>query len=280
MQIWPAPAKLNLFLHVTGRRPDGYHTLQTVFQFLDLADELRLEVTADGNIRRATPLAGVAEEQDLCVRAARLLQAESACRQGAEIHLHKRIPQGGGLGGGSSDAATTLLVLNHLWDLGFPRAELAALGLRLGADVPVFVWGQAAWAEGVGERLTPVAPPEDWYLVLDPGANVSTAEVFAHPNLTRHSRPLTIRDFHAGRAGGNDLEAVVRRLYPAVDAALEWLSGHGPARMSGSGACVFLPVADRQAGEGILARCPPAFTGIIARGMNTHPISRILEGKA
>ncbi len=280
MQIWPAPAKLNLFLHVTGRRPDGYHTLQTVFQFLGLADELRIEVTADGNIRRTTPLAGVAEEQDLCVRAARLLQAESACRQGAAIHLNKRIPQGGGLGGGSSDAATTLLVLNHLWDLGFPRADLAALGLELGADVPVFVWGQAAWAEGVGECLTPVAPPEDWYLVLDPGPSVSTAEVFAHPNLTRHSRPLTIRDFHAGRASGNDLEAVVRRLHPAVDRALEWLSGHGPARMSGSGACVFLPVADRQAGEGILARCPPAFTGIVARGMNTHPINRILEGKA
>ena len=280
MQIWPAPAKLNLFLHVTGRRPDGYHTLQTVFQFLDLADELRIEVTADGDIRRARPLAGVAEEQDLCVRAARLLQAESACRQGANIHLHKRIPQGGGLGGGSSDAATTLLALNHLWDLGLPRAKLATLGLRLGADVPVFVWGQAAWAEGVGEELTPMALPECWYVVVDPGARVSTAEVFAHPDLTRHSRPLTIRDFHAGRASGNDLEAVVRRLHPAVDAALEWSSGHGPARMTGSGACVFLPVADRQAGEAILARCPPAFTGIVARGMNTHPINRILEGKA
>jgi 4-diphosphocytidyl-2-C-methyl-D-erythritol kinase len=273
---WPAPAKLNLFLHVTGRRPDGYHTLQTMFQFLDVGDELQYEVTRDGRITRANPLPGVPEERDLCVRAARLLQAASGTTQGAVIHLDKRLPLGGGLGGGSSDAATTLLALNELWDCSLTPEALAALGLQLGADVPVFVRGYAAWAEGVGEELTPVNPPEQWMVVLAPAVSVSTAEVFAaydnERDLTPYSPAITIRDFHAGR-GRNDLEPVVRRLYPEVDNALKWLGNFGDARMTGSGACVFLPVADEVAGRAIVAQCPSALAGgFVARGRNVHPL--------
>ena len=274
MQTWPAPAKLNLFLHVVGCRPDGYHLLQTVFQFLDYGDELSFEITDDGRIARATELAGVPEETDLSVRAARLLQAHARAKRVAVIHLKKRIPAGGGLGGGSSDAATTLIALNELWGLGLQREELAALGLELGADVPVFIHGRAAWAEGVGEILTPVEPTERWYLVLVPPAQVSTAAVFADPELTRHTPPITIRAFLEGR-GGNDLEPVVRRRYPEVDRALRWLSQYGTARMTGSGACVFLPVADRAEGEQILAQRPQAFGGFTARGVNRHPLSEV-----
>jgi 4-diphosphocytidyl-2-C-methyl-D-erythritol kinase len=269
MHTWPAPAKLNLFLHVVGRRPDGYHLLQTVFQFLDFADALRFEITPAPAIRRASDLAGIPEDQDLCVRAARLLQAHTRCPQGAAIHLEKRIPAGGGLGGGSSDAATTLLALNELWGLDLPRPALARLGLALGADVPVFVHGRAAWAEGVGEVLTPVELPEPWYLVLVPPVHVSTAAVFNDPKLTRHTPPLTIRAFLAG-LGHNDLENVVRRAYPQVDRALTWLSAHGQARMTGSGACVFTEVASREAGERILQDAP--MPGFVARGLNRHPL--------
>ena len=273
---WPAPAKLNLFLHVTGRRPDGYHTLQTLFQFLDVGDELRFDVTRDGRIARANILPGVPEDRDLCVRAACLLQAASGSTHGAVIHLDKRLPLGGGLGGGSSDAATTLLALNELWGCGLTPEALAALGLKLGADVPVFVRGHAAWAEGVGEVLTPAEPPERWVVVLAPAVNVSTAEVFAvydrELDLTPYSPAITIRDFHAGR-GRNDLEPVVRRLYPEVDNALKWLGNFGDARMTGSGACVFLPVADEVAGRAILAQCPAALAGgFVARGRNVHPL--------
>lgn len=271
MQTWPAPAKLNLFLHVLGRRSDGYHLLQTVFQFLDYCDELSFEITDDGRIARATELAGVPAEADLTLRAARLLQAHARMTRGAVIHLKKRIPAGGGLGGGSSDAATTLIALNELWGLGLPRAELAVLGLELGADVPVFIHGRAAWAEGVGEVLTPVEPAERWYLVLVPPAQVSTAAVFADPELTRHTPPITIRAFLEGR-GGNDLEPVVRRRHPEVDRALRWLSQYGTARMTGSGACVFLPLADRAEGERILAQRPQSFGGFTARGVNRHPL--------
>ncbi|HJX17834.1 MAG TPA: 4-(cytidine 5'-diphospho)-2-C-methyl-D-erythritol kinase [Acidiferrobacterales bacterium] len=273
---WPAPAKLNLFLHVTGRRPDGYHTLQTLFQFLDVGDELRFDLTRDGRIVRARELAGVPEERDLCVRAARLLQAASGSTQGVVIHLDKRLPLGGGLGGGSSDAATTLLVLNELWGCGLKPEALAALGLTLGADVPVFVRGHAAWAEGVGEMLTPADPPERWVVVLAPAVAVSTAQVFAafdrEHDLTPYSPAITIRDFHAGR-GRNDLEPVVRRLYPEVDNALKWLGKFGDARMTGSGACVFLPVADEASGRAILAQRPAALAGgFVARGRNVHPL--------
>lgn len=269
---WPAPAKLNLFLHVTGRRPDGYHTLQTLFQFLDVADRLRFEVTPSRQISRATELPGVPEERDLTVRAARLLQESAGVTQGCAIHLDKQLPAGGGLGGGSSDAATTLLALNRLWDCRLSIDALAALGLALGADVPVFVRGRAAWAEGVGELLTRYDPPQPWYVVLVPPVAVSTAEVFAaydREQLTPSSPPITIRDFRAGRVG-NDLEPVVRRLYPEVDNALKWLDKFGQARMTGSGACVFVAVDSEFAGREILARW--SGRGFVARGRNVHPL--------
>ena len=273
---WPAPAKLNLFLHVTGRRPDGYHTLQTLFQFLDIHDELQFEVTSDGRITRPRALPGVPEEQDLCLRAARLLQAASRTTQGAIIHLGKRLPVGGGLGGGSSDAATTLLALNKLWGCGLTLEALATLGLKLGADVPVFVQGLAAWGEGVGELLTPAEPPEHWFVVLAPKVMVSTAQVFAafshESDLTPYRPAITIRDFRAGQTC-NDLEPVVRRLYPEVDNALNWLGEFGEARMTGSGSCVFLPVADEATGQAILMQCPAALAdGFVTRGLNHHPL--------
>ena len=278
---WPAPAKLNLFLHVTGRRPDGYHTLQTLFQFLDIHDELQFEVTRDGRIARPRALPGVPEEHDLSLRAAHLLRAASGTTRGATIHLAKRLPLGGGLGGGSSDAATTLLALNELWGCGLTPAALAALGLKLGADVPVFVQGHAAWAEGIGELLTPAEPPESWFVVLAPRVMVSTAQVFAAFNqasdLTPYRPAITIRDFRAGQTS-NDLEPVVRRLYPEVDKALNWLGEFGAARMTGSGSCVFLPVADEAAGQAIRTQCPPTLAeGFVARGLNHHPLHARLK---
>jgi 4-diphosphocytidyl-2-C-methyl-D-erythritol kinase len=273
MLAWPAPAKLNLFLHVTGRRADGYHLLQTVFRFLDFGDELGFELTREGQIRRAAPLAGVPEDKDLTVRAARLLKERSGSSRGAVIHLTKRLPLGGGLGGGSSDAATTLIALNRLWGTNLPVDELAGLGLELGADVPVFVRGSSAWAEGVGEALTPIELPPAWYVVLVPPVSVSTAEVFADPKLTRHTPPITIRDFLAGR-GRNDLEPVVCRRHPEVARALEWLRRYGDARMTGSGGCVFLAVPDEAAGREILAKVSPPVSGFVARGLGRHPIYR------
>lgn len=269
---WPAPAKLNLFLHVTGRRPDGYHTLETLFQFLDIADRLRFEIIASRHITRAVELPGVPKERDLTVRAARLLQEATGVARGCVIHLDKQLPAGGGLGGGSSDAATTLLALNRLWGCRLSTDALAALGLKLGADVPVFVRGRAAWAEGVGEVLTPQDPPQPWYVVLVPAVAVSTAEVFAaydREQLTPSSPPLTIRGFRAGQVG-NDLEPVVRRLYPEVDNALKWLDKFGQARMTGSGACVFVAVDSESAGREILASWPGR--GFVARGRNVHPL--------
>lgn len=272
MRTWPAPAKLNLFLHVTGRRADGYHTLQTVFQFLDHGDELGFVVADDGRIARAVPIAGVTEEQDLTLRAAHLLKESRGVAHGVQIHLAKRLPIGGGLGGGSSDAATTLLALNELWSTRLSIPELAVLGLKLGADVPVFIRGHAAWAEGIGEILTPVEPEQAWYLVVIPPVHVSTAQVFADPELTRYSPPLTIRDFHEGRGLRNDLEPVVRSRYPEVDRAMRLLSEFGAPRMSGSGGCVFLKVTDAGRGRQILERIPKPFTGFVARGLNRHPL--------
>jgi 4-diphosphocytidyl-2-C-methyl-D-erythritol kinase len=271
---WPAPAKLNLFLHVTGRRADGYHTLQTVFQFLDHGDRLRFELRDDARIARAAPVAQVPEEEDLTLRAARLLARRTGCRRGATVQLEKRLPVGGGLGGGSSDAATVLVALNRLWGAGLSIDELAALGAQLGADVPVFVRGRAAWAEGVGEVLTPVDLPEPWYVVLVPGVRVSTAEVFAEyagsrpkGDLTAYSAPIRIRDFRAGRAV-NDLEALVRRRYPPVDRAFTWLSRYGDARLTGTGACVFAEMPERDEAQAVLAGLPPDLTGFAARGRN------------
>ena len=280
--LWPAPAKLNLFLHVTGRRADGYHTLQTVFQFLNYGDELRFTVRDDGVIRALHHLPDVAAEQDLTVRAARLLQENTGSSTGADIELTKRLPIAGGLGGGSSDAATTLVALNHLWKLGLSIGELAALGLRLGADVPVFVHGRAAWAEGVGERLTPVDLPEPWYLVIAPHCRVSTGEIFAAPDLTRDAKPITIRDFLAGQ-GGNDCEAPVSRRYPEVAEALDWLSSHAPARMTGTGGCVFAAFPDepaaRRAAQQFAEQRPDSGQTLVAQGLNLSPLHSLIHSK-
>ncbi len=272
---WPAPAKLNLFLHIVGRRTDGYHELQTCFQFVDLCDDIYLKVRTDGEILRTRGAPGVAHEADLCVRAARALKAFSGCRFGVEIEVVKRIPLGAGLGGGSSDAATCLVALNRLWGLGLAAAELAALGLKLGADVPVFVHGRAAWAEGVGERLTalfpPDAPPEGNYLIIKPNVSVSTADVFQDPELTRNSPAITIHGFLAS-GGRNDCLGVVRRRYPEVADALDWLSLHGEARLTGTGACVFSSLESLDRGREILSQLPPECVGFLVRGLNDSPL--------
>jgi 4-diphosphocytidyl-2-C-methyl-D-erythritol kinase len=268
---WPAPAKLNLMLRVLGRRPDGYHRLQTVFQFLDHADQIRIEPRADTAVHRRSALAGVPEEADLVVRGARLLQRATGCHQGADIWVDKRLPMGGGLGGGSSDAATVLVALNAIWGTGLSPDELADLGLALGADVPVFVHGRAAWGEGVGEALTPIELSEPWYLVLVPQCPIATGAVFSDPDLTRDSAPITIADFLAGD-DGNDCRAVVERRYPEVAAALEWLSGRGRARLTGTGACVFAAFADEQRARAALGEVPDRFGAFVARGCNRSPL--------
>jgi 4-diphosphocytidyl-2-C-methyl-D-erythritol kinase len=274
---WPAPAKLNLFLHITGRRADGFHELQSAFQFLDYGDSLWFEVTSGPAIELEGGLPDVPPEKDLIVRAARKLASLAGTNQGVRIRLDKRLPAGGGLGGGSSDAATTLVALNVLWGLNLGMDELAGLGLRLGADVPVFVHGLAAWAEGVGEKLTPLPElDEPWYLVVHPSVNVSTAEIFSDPELTRNAPPLKIPAFLSG-AGVNHLEPVVVRRYPEVGKALNWLSKHQPARMTGSGACVFARCKDRYQAETILQQLPAPWTGFVARGCNRSPLLDALE---
>ena len=272
---WPAPAKLNLFLHVTGRRADGYHLLQTVFRFIDRCDTLRFAPRADGAIELATPLPGVPPESDLTVRAARLLQAHSGCRQGATIHLDKRLPMGGGLGGGSSDAATVLLALNHLWGTGLTRAELEHLGLNLGADVPVFVHGRNTFAEGVGERFTDVALPAATYLVLEPPVHVPTAAIFGAPELPRESTPIAAAQWRPG-IGRNDLEGVACARFPAIAEHLAWLREQAPtAMMTGSGACVFAAFNDPVAAAAALAALPAGFSGWLAEGLEQHPLAEI-----
>lgn len=276
---FPAPAKLNLMLRVTGRRADGYHLLQTVFRFIDFGDTVHLRVRADGVISRVQPLPGVAEADDLTVRAARALQAATGTRLGADIRVDKRLPAGGGVGGGSSDAATTLLALNHLWDTGMSRQRLQALALPLGADVPVFVYGQSAVAEGVGEVLAPLSLPPAWYLVLVPPVAVSTAAVFRHPELKRDSEKAKIQGFSVPT--GNDLEPLVCRLYPEVGRHLAWLqtvgNTAGGAQMTGSGACVFAAFADEATAQRALATCPPDMQGFVARGLDVHPLHGLVE---
>jgi 4-diphosphocytidyl-2-C-methyl-D-erythritol kinase len=284
---WPAPAKLNLFLHVTGRRPDGYHELQTVFQIVELADALAFDLMPDGTITRADDAAegaaGLREvppEHDLCVRAARALQAATGCRQGAVIRVRKRIPMGGGLGGGSSDAATTLRVLDRLWGTGLSVDALCDLGRQLGADVPVFVRGESAWAEGVGERLTPLRLPESWYLIIHPGVAVPTREIFQAPELTRNSPVLTIPAlFESG--GRNDCEPVVRARYGAVAEALDWLARFAPSRLTGTGSCLFARFPSAAAAERVAARVPDLWRAWVARGLQRSPLlGQLGEGGA
>jgi 4-diphosphocytidyl-2-C-methyl-D-erythritol kinase len=273
---WPAPAKLNLLLHITGRRADGYHELQTLFQFLTLGDWLYFDIQGGGDVRLSGTPAGVPEADDLCVKAARLLQETTACSTGVTIYNDKRLPTGAGLGGGSSDAATTLIVLNKLWKLGLETRQLAELGLRLGADVPVFIHGQAAWAEGVGEILTPVSPPESWFLVVIPPVNISTAAIFSDTELTRDTPRMKIPDLLSG-CGRNDCEALVRRRYPQVAAALDWLDDFSPARMSGTGGSVFAAFDAETDAQAVAGQVPEGWKSFVARGVNRSPLLSAME---
>jgi 4-diphosphocytidyl-2-C-methyl-D-erythritol kinase len=272
---WPAPAKLNLMLHITGRRADGYHLLQSVFQFLDYGDEITITTRDDGVIRRLNELPGVSAEQDLVVRAARLLQQQSGSRLGADIRVDKQLPMGGGLGGGSSDAATVLVALNQLWGTGLGLAQLAALGLQLGADVPVFVHGHAAWAEGVGEILLPVELPEPWYLVIIPPVEVSTAEIFSDPELTRDCQAIKIRDFLAGE-GGNVCQPVASRHYPEIAQALAWLGQFATAKMTGTGSCIFAAFDTEAQAQEVYRQLPDGWRGFVAKGSNRSALLRKL----
>ena len=272
LEWFAAPGKLNLFLHVLGRRADGMHELQTVFQLIEQSDQVGIRVREDGIVRRAAPLAGIAEEDDLCVRAAHKLKAASGSRLGADLALRKVLPVGGGLGGGSSDAATVLLVLNRLWRAGFPRTELMALAGTLGADVPFFVYGRNALGEGIGDRLTALALPSRWYVVLVPDASVSTASVFADKSLTRNTKALKIPPFFFG-LGKNDLEPLVARGHPEIAAHLEWLRARqAEARMTGSGACVFAEFAEEGEARRLLAELPEGMRGFVTRGLEQHPL--------
>lgn len=275
---WPAPAKLNLFLQITGRRADGYHALQTVFRILDWGDSIRLRPTDDGRIRRlgACPYE-VAEMDDLTVRAARLLQFEAKTGQGADISIEKRIPVGGGFGGGSSDAATILVALNRLWRLDFSLEQLAQMGLSLGADVPVFVFGKNAWAEGVGEALAPISLPEAWYVLADPGIHASTAALFQAPDLTRNAAPAKIADFVSGKLFCNAFEPVLRRREPAIEAVFSALSQIGTARLTGSGSGCFVEFNDRASAEAALADLPEGLRAWIAEGAHRSPLHDFLE---
>jgi len=274
---WPAPAKLNLFLHIVGRRADGYHELQTAFQLLDWGDTVRLRPRADAGIVRAGGLEQVPPEQDLAVRAAQALRAHSGATPGVDIAIDKRVPLGAGLGGGSSDAATVLVALNELWNLRLSEDELAAIGLTLGADVPLFVRGRSAWAEGVGERLTPVDLPSTSYVLLDPGAHVSTAVLFQAPELTRNTLRLTISGFLDGVETANAFAPVVRARFPQVAAALDWLGRFGDARLSGSGGCMFVAVGSEQRAAEIVRECPPGWRAYAVRGVNRSPLHAALE---
>ncbi len=272
---YPAPAKLNLFLHVLGRREDGYHLLQTVFTLIDRCDRLRLRVRDDGRVERANVVPGVPPDQDLAVRAAQLLKEASGTARGVDIEIEKAIPMGGGLGGGSSDAATVLMALDRLWDTRFGAEALAELATSLGADVPFFLHGMPAWAEGIGDRLTPLDLDPRWYLVLVPPVAVSTQAVFAAPELTRNTEPLKMEDFSA-RPGSeqfrNDLEPVVTARYPVVEQHLEWLRRRAPARMTGSGACVFAAFASREEAEAVAGELPASMQGFVAQGLTQHPL--------
>lgn len=284
---WPAPAKINLFLHIIGRRQDGYHQLQTLFQFLDLQDDLWFEIREDDVIQRCTEIKSVPQEEDLIIRAARRLRDAARSKAilvldqkelGVDIHIDKRLPMGGGIGGGSSNAATTLVALNKLWGLNFTSQELAEVGIQLGADIPVFIYGQSAWAEGVGEILQPFTPEMPWYLLVHPGVHISTATIFSHKELTRDTTPIKMHTFVAGD-GHNDCESVVRECYPEVDQVFEWFGsqglGHGMdkhARLTGTGACVFCPYGSEKDAEKAARELPDEWSAYVAKGLNCSPL--------
>lgn len=274
---YPAPAKLNLFLHVVGQRADGYHEIQTVFRFLDACDELTILPRNDRIIRRTNTIEGLDADNDLCIRAARLLRDRTGCDRGADITLDKRLPMGGGLGGGSSDAATVLIVLNRLWGTNLERASLAKIALELGADVPVFVCGQSAFAEGIGERLIAIDLPPAWYVVLVPPVTVPTATIFRDSELTRNTNRIKIPAFFAGGVR-NDLEPVVCRLFPEVRDHLEWLRRFGPARITGSGACVYAAFDQEERAREVLAASAPKMRGFVAQGLDHHPLHELILG--
>ncbi|CAH0991422.1 4-diphosphocytidyl-2-C-methyl-D-erythritol kinase [Sinobacterium norvegicum] len=267
----PAPAKINLMLHITGQRPDGYHELQTVFQFLDYSDQLHFRLNHHQQINLLTPFEGLPAEQNLIVRAAKLLQQHTGTTLGTDIEIDKILPAGGGLGGGSSNAATTLVALNQLWQTNLTQHQLAELGLALGADVPVFIHGFAAWAEGVGEALQPIVPTQDWLLVICPNVHVSTGEIFCHKKLTRSSKPIKFATALVGDMR-NDCQSLVSELYPEVKKALDWASAFAPTLMTGTGACIFSHFDQQSKAEDILARVPGDWQAFVARGVNTSPL--------
>jgi 4-diphosphocytidyl-2-C-methyl-D-erythritol kinase len=273
---WPSPAKLNLMLHIVGRRSDGYHLLQTVFQFLDHGDWLHFKLRHDDKIIHTSPLPNVPVESDLTVRAARLLQESSHSKMGVEISIDKQLPMGGGLGGGSSNAATTLVVLNKLWKTNLNREQLAKLGLQLGADVPVFIHGHAAWAEGVGEEITPITLPQPWFIVLTPKCHVSTAEVFCTKELTRNTPRITIRDFLTD-GGHNDCLPVVRQQYREIATAINWLDQFAEAKLTGTGACIYASFEKEDDARAILSQLPPTLSGFVAQGLNYSPLIEMVD---
>jgi len=286
-QFWPAPAKLNLFLQITGKRDDGYHNLQTVFQFLDVTDRLRFVVRDDEKIVRKTDHEGVKPEDDLVIKAAKALQLATGIKQGADIYLQKILPMGGGVGGGSSDAATTLVVLNYLWGTGLGTEKLAEIGLELGADVPIFIHGYASFAQGVGEQLEPVSPKESWYLVVHPEVHISTAEIFTNSQLTRDSSAIRICDLQIGTKNeaqvfdelGNVFEPVVAKQYPEVAEVIQYLRKSSKARLTGSGACVFASFDAKEDAEQELNKLPDHWTAFVARGLNRSPLQTMLDAQ-
>jgi 4-diphosphocytidyl-2-C-methyl-D-erythritol kinase len=272
----PAPAKINHFLHICGRRDDGYHNLQTLFQFLDYSDELTFTPRNDSNIHISPPIENLAVQDNLIYKAAKALQQATNCTLGADIHLLKRLPMGGGIGGGSSNAATALLGLNALWQLKLPLAQLQEIGAKLGADIPIFIHGHTAWAEGIGDKLSNVEMPEKWYVVLTPATHVSTATIFSHKDLTRDSQAITLAAF-LEQGGRNDCQELVKKLHPEVEIALDFLNNHAPSRMTGTGACVFASFEDKTKAEEVLRDLPDSMTGFIARSVNESPLHKSLK---
>ena len=272
---WPAPAKINLFLHITSQREDGYHELQTLFQFLDLCDDLWFDIRNDNKIRRCTKISGVDEADDLVIKAASRLREVTDSNHGVDISIDKKLPMGGGIGGGSSDAATTLVALNKLWELNLPKKDLATIGLELGADVPFFIHGHTAWAEGIGEKLQSFSAEESWqepwYLLVHPGIHISTAEIFSNSQLTRDTTPIRMHTFIAGD-GHNDCESVVRNNYPEVEKVFDWFGADSQARLTGTGACVFCPYPDESAAREMARSLPEHWTGYVVKGLNRSPL--------